>query len=163
MKARSELMFASGIIAFCMLNYFYLIPTQVVAEGSSAAYPVLINSMLLLFALAYWAEGFLLFRKEAKARAENETGGGGFWSTHWRPLSLLGITGLWVFTMEYLGFLLTTCIFLFCAANIFATSSLKKAVIFSAALPLVVFSLFYLVNAPLPDGPVEALIMAVIG
>jgi hypothetical protein len=162
MNARSELSFASAIIAFCMFNYFYLIPTHVVAEGSSMVYPALINTMLLLFALAYWAEGFLLYRKEKLAQAAKEQGGESFLKVYWRPISLLAITAIWIFTIEWAGFLLTTIVFLFCASHIFAASSLKKVIIFSLALPLIVFSLFYTVNAPLPEGPLEAVIFAVI-
>ncbi len=162
MNARSEISFASAIIAFCMFNYFYLIPTQVVAEGSSMVYPALINTMLLLFALAYWGEGLLLYRTEKLAQAAKEQSRAGFWEYYWRPLSLLGITGIWIFTMEWAGFLLGTIIFLFCATYIFAATSLKKVAVFSLILPLVVFSLFYLVNAPLPEGPLEDLIFAVI-
>jgi len=162
MNARSELSFATAIIVFCIFNYFYLIPKHVVAEGSSMVYPTLINTMLLLFGLAYWGEGFILYRKEKLAKTLEGKVEESFWENYWRPASLLAITTIWIFSMEVLGFLFTTITFLFCASYIFAANSLKKVIVFSLILPLVVFSLFYLVNAPLPEGPVEALIFKVL-
>ena len=54
MKPRKDLTIALGIIAFCVLNYVYLIPTQVAAEGSKTAYPHLLNIMLAIFRRLLW-------------------------------------------------------------------------------------------------------------
>ncbi|MBU1155479.1 MAG: tripartite tricarboxylate transporter TctB family protein [Proteobacteria bacterium] len=163
MNARSELSIATVLIGFSMLNYFYLIPTQVVAEGSSPVYPALINTMLLCFALAYLAEGVRCWRKEKLAQGEGgscSTGGGKLMV---RPLAMLVVTGAWVLSMEYLGFIISTFVFLMIASRIFGSKSWSKTLILSVAMPLIISFVFRGLNALLPEGPAEELINLILG
>ena len=162
MKTRSEINFAIGIIVFCMFNHFYLIPSQVVAEGSSPVYPMLINIMLLLFGIAHLIEGIFQLRREKTDPTEQKQTLKVFWSTYWRPLSLLFSMTAWILSLDIVGFLPSTIIFLFCSALIFGGKNLKRISLLSLSLPTIVFSLFYWVNAPLPAGPVEELILLMI-
>ncbi|MFH2125128.1 MAG: tripartite tricarboxylate transporter TctB family protein [Pseudomonadota bacterium] len=161
MNARSELSIATVLIGFSMLNYFYLIPTQVVAEGSSPVYPALINTMLLCFSLAYLAEGVRSWRKERQAQSEG-TGGGGK-KLMVRPLAMLVVTGAWVLTMEHLGFIISTFAFLMIASRIFGSKSWSKTVILSVVMPLIIYFVFRGLNALLPEGPAEELINLILG
>lgn len=163
MNARYELSLAIVLIGFSMLNYFYLIPTQVVAEGSSPVYPALINTMLLCFSLAYLAEGVRCWRKE---KAEQEEGGAcstGGGKLMLRPLLTLVVTGAWVLSMEYLGFIISTFIFLMLASRIFGSTNWGKTMILSVAMPLIISFVFRGLNALLPEGPAEELINLILG
>ena len=162
MNARSEMSIAGVLIGFCVLNYFYLIPTQVVAEGSSPVYPLLVNSMLLCFSLAYLAESFRVMRRE---KSSGQEGGGKQSSDHtlWRPLAMLVTTGAWVLTMEWLGFILSTFIFLLIASRIFGSKKLIPTLGLSVIMPLVIHFVFVGLNSVLPEGPVEELLTAIIG
>ena len=162
MSIRSEIAFASGLIAFCLFNYLYLIPSQVVAEGSSATYPNLMNFLLLAFALAYWTEGFLMYRKENLKGVRQEKKSGNFWALYWRPLVLLVIIAAWILTLGFAGFLLSTFIFLVFSSMLFGATNILRVLILSIVMPLLVFTLFYWVNAPLPAGPIETMIVAAI-
>lgn len=162
MNARSEMSIAGVLIGFCVLNYFYLIPTQVVAEGSSPVYPLLVNSMLLCFSLAYLAESFRVIRRE---KASGQESGGKQASDHtlWRPLAMLVTTGAWVLTMEWLGFILSTFLFLLIASRIFGSKKLIPTLSLSVIMPLVIHFIFVGLNSVLPEGPVEELLTAIIG
>ncbi|MBU4566127.1 MAG: tripartite tricarboxylate transporter TctB family protein [Desulfarculus sp.] len=160
MNARSELSIATVLIGFSMLNYFYLIPTQVVAEGSSPVYPALINTMLLCFSLAYLGEGVRSWRKQRQAQSEG-TGGGKKLMV--RPLAMLVVTGAWVLSMEQLGFIISTFAFLMIASRIFGSKSWGKTLILSVAMPLIIYFVFRGLNALLPEGPAEELINLILG
>ncbi|MBU2467030.1 MAG: tripartite tricarboxylate transporter TctB family protein [Proteobacteria bacterium] len=163
MNARSELSIAGVLIGFSLLNYFYLIPTQVVAEGSSPVYPMLVNTMLLCFSLAYMGDGIRCWRQQKKAEGEGQacsTGGG---KVMMRPLAMLVVTGAWVLSMEYLGFIISTFVFLIIASRIFGSKSWSKALIMSVAMPLIIYFVFRGLNALLPEGPAEELINLILG
>jgi putative tricarboxylic transport membrane protein len=162
MSARSELSIAGVLIGFCLLNYFYLIPTQVVAEGSSPVYPMLTNTMLLCFSLAYFFEGIRCWRRQRKEEnpASCSTGGG---KLMLRPLAMLVVTGAWVLSMDYLGFIISTFIFLIIASRIFGSKSWSKTLIMSVAMPLVISFIFRGLNAVLPEGPAEEFISWLLG
>ncbi|MCF8031943.1 MAG: tripartite tricarboxylate transporter TctB family protein [Desulfarculaceae bacterium] len=161
MNARSELSIAGVLIAFSLLNYFYLIPTQVVAEGSSPVYPALINTMLLCFSLAYLGEGIRAWRKER--REHNEARPAGAHKDMFRPLAMLVVTGAWVLSMEHLGFIISTFGFLIIASRIFGSKSWTKTLGLSVAMPLIISFIFRGLNALLPEGPAEELINWILG
>jgi len=164
MNVRSEVSIAVALIGFCMLNYFYLIPTQVVAEGSSLVYPALVNTILLCFSIAYLAEGVRSWRVETrlknKAAVSDGAAGNGI---YWRPIAMLVVIGFWVLTMEWIGFLTSTFVFLIFSSRIFGSKSWRKTLIFSLVMPLVVYLIFRGLNSVLPEGPLEELIRSLLG
>jgi Tripartite tricarboxylate transporter TctB family len=162
MKTRSEINFAIGIIVFCLFNHFYLIPSQVVAEGSSPVYPMMVNGMLLFFGIALLVEGVFQLRKEKTDPAAEKQTLKIFWERYWRPLTLLAAMTIWILSLDLTGFLPSTIIFLFCSSLIFGGKNLKRISLLSLSLPTIVFSLFHWVNAPLPAGPLEHLILLII-
>ena len=163
MNTRSEISIAGVLIGFCMLNYFYLIPTQVVAEGSSPVYPILINTMLLCFSIAYLAEGLRSWRREThRGKKANAADGAINW-IYWRPVAMLVVTGLWVLSLEWIGFLFSTFLFLTLSSRIFGSQSWRKTLILSVVMPLVVYSIFLGLNSILPEGPLEGLIRSLLG
>jgi hypothetical protein len=158
MKPRKELLIALGILAFCALNLLYFIPAQVAAEGSSTRYPHLLNGMLAFFALAYGLEALrLMWKASAEERAGGEPGPS-FLDVYGRTLLLMGITGIWLFTMEVTGFIMSTFIFLPIAAYIFGSRSRWKPVVLGLVMPLIFYGVFRGLHSQLPQGPVEALL-----
>lgn len=162
MNARSEISIAGFLIAFCLLNYFYLIPTQVVAEGTSPVYPNLINTMLLCFSLAYLVEGFQTARKERRAANRDKSSQREGRSAALRPIAMLLVTGAWVLTLDRVGFLISTFLFLAIASRIFGSKSWLKTLALSVIMPLVIYSIFYGLNSLLPEGPLEEMIRAML-
>ena len=158
MKARTDLSIAGALLVFCLVNQFYLIPTQVVAEGSSPVYPMLINIMLAVFSMAYFWEGLRLLRKQpanmqsAKTAAERKN------PAYWRPLALLLIAGGWILVMDWMGFIASTFVFLMLAARLFGSKSLWKALVLSIAMPLILYFIFRSLNSLLPQGPLEKML-----
>ena len=163
MNVRSEMSIAGLLIGFCMLNYFYLIPTQVVAEGSSLVYPALVNTLLLCFSIAYLAEGIRSWRRETLPKNKATTAGGAGNGVYWRPIAMLVVTGFWVLTMEWIGFLFSTFIFLTLSSRIFGSKSWRKTLALSLVMPLVVYLVFWGLNSVLPEGPLEGLIRSQLG
>lgn len=163
MNVRSEMSIAGLLIGFCMLNYFYLIPTQVVAEGSSLIYPVLVNTMLLCFSIAYLAEGIRSWRRETLPKNKATAAGGAGNGFYWRPIAMLVVTGFWVLTMEWIGFLFSTFIFLTLSSRIFGSKSWGKTLALSLVMPLVVYLIFWGLKSVLPEGPLEGLIRSQLG
>lgn len=163
MNARSEMSIAGVLIGFCMLNYFYLIPTQVVAEGSSAVYPALINTMLLCFSIAYLAEGLRSWRRETRREKKAIAAEAADNWIYWRPVAMLVVTGLWVLSLEWVGFLFSTFLFLTLSSRIFGSKSWGKTLILSVVMPLVVYFIFWMLNSILPEGPLEGLIRSLLG
>lgn len=161
MNLRIELYVASGLIAFCLINYFYLIPTQVIAEGSSPTYPLLTNSLLLVFSLAYLWEGLHRLRKDRRQRQENEDQAAASEEAarqrfYWRrPVALLVLCAVWLQVMEAVGFIVSTFFFLLLATRIFATRGLIKSLVFSLVMPVVLYALFRSLGSLLPQGPLE--------
>ena len=162
MSARSEISIAGFLIFFCLVNYIYLIPTQAVAEGTSPVYPNLINSMLLCFSLAYLAEGIRVLRKERHETSRPEDTQRRGMGVALRPVAMLLVTGAWVLTLERLGFLVSTFLFLAISSRIFGSKSWLKALALSVIMPLVIFFIFYGLNSLLPEGPLEEMIRSML-
>lgn len=162
MNVRSEISIAGVLIGFCLINYFYLIPTQVVAEGSSPVYPTLINTMLLLFAVAYLVEGVSSWRKIKSDAAPQVSGEGEGNKVFARPVAMLIVTGVWVLTLEYVGFIVSTGLFLAISSRIFGSKSWPKTLALSVVMPLIIYFIFVGLKSLLPEGPLEELIRSIL-
>ncbi len=164
MNLRSEISIAGVLIGFCLINYFYLIPTQVVAEGSSPVYPTLINTMLLLFAVAYLVEGVSSWQKiKSDAAQQEQVSSEGVGNKVFaRPVAMLAVTGVWVLTLEYVGFIVSTCVFLVISSRIFGSKSWPKTLTLSVVMPFIIYFIFVGLNSLLPEGPLEELIRSIL-
>ena len=158
MNVRSEISVAGFLICFCIVIYIYLIPTQVVAEGTSPVYPHLINTMLLCFSLAYLVESIRALRKETRKTDRQENTRPVQMSVALRPVIMLLVTGAWVLSLERLGFLVSTFLFLAISSRVFGSKSWSKTLALSVIMPLVIYFIFYGLNSILPEGPLEEMI-----
>lgn len=171
-----DLKIAIGIIAFCLFNYLYLIPTQVIAQGSSPTYPYLVNSMLMVFSIGYLVESLLANLTKVKNVQEGRqhgkfAAGSGEpcdraapvvvdRSKALRVLALLGLMVVWYWTLGSLGFLLSAFIFLVISSIIYGAKSPVKIFLLSAGMPIIFHILFWLLGSSLPEGPVEEFIIS---
>lgn len=176
MKPSLDLKVAIVIIVFCLFNYLYLIPAEVIAEGSSPVYPYLVNSMLMLFSLGYLIESFAGMRADKKAageaRIEDTAGRGekcdrtgpveGNGLKAFRVMTLFGLMAAWYWTLESLGFMLSAFIFLILSSIVYGAKSPLKIGLLSIAMPLIFHVLFRTLGTALPEGPVEELITSII-
>jgi len=160
LKTGMDTKISIGVITFCVLNYFYFIPNQVKAEGSSVIYPMIVNTLMFIFSIGYFFQSAFGKNVEGEApleyRAVSYTKGS-------KPLLkvVLIIISLviWVSILEYVGFLLSSILFLFITTIIFGSRSYWKNILVSLVLPLSLYFLFrVLLNSALPDGILEQLL-----
>ncbi len=163
MKVRNELVIVLVLLVFCIINYFILIPHQIVAEGSSSIYPNLINFMLLAFTLVYGVEVIRCMRKETSENDGAKISIKGFFSSYGRTIILIVLTGGWILAMDIAGFILSSVIFLLAASQVFGSRSLWKSAALSLIMPFLFYGLFRGLNSLLPEGPVESLLSNLIG
>ena len=163
MKPRKEFVIALGILAFCVLNFAILIPSQVAAEGSKTTYPHLLNIMMALFAICYAVEAVLQMKKTPLETDPGPGSGQGFIATYGRTLLLIIAMAIWLFSMDVAGFLLSSFLFLLAAAFIFGSRSIWKPAVLSIAMPLIFHAIFRSLNSMLPEGPIENLLYKLLG
>ncbi len=139
---------------FFLFNQFVWIPIEVMEEGSSDTYPYLLNGLLALFLICYIGE-FVYRLKSGKSME--------YFTLEWRPISkialLLIAMFLWAESMEYVGFLLPTIVFLALASTVYGERSIPKRLILSLCAPIFVVILFALLNTALPQGAVDQWIL----
>ena len=178
MKQNLELKISIIIISFSLLNFFYLIPTQIIAEGSSPVYPYLVNTILTIFSLGYLLESFLATRKQTAAQdlqkeliEKTEERKETFkidklFSENSRKalqvLSLFGLMAAWFWTLEMLGFMLSAFIFLVFCSIIYGAKSPIKIGLLSIGMPLIFHLIFWLLGTALPEGPLEELMISIL-
>lgn len=174
MKASLNLKVAIGLIVFCLFNYFYLIPVEVIAEGAPPTYPYLVNSLLLLFSLGFLVESFAGMRAEKaeeepgrreQAEAEARRGMSDQQSTVRKAIRvgiLFALMAGWYWTLEAGGFLLTAIIFLALSSPLYGARSPFKIGVLALLMPFIVHFLFRSLGTALPEGPLEELITTII-
>ncbi|WP_180966847.1 tripartite tricarboxylate transporter TctB family protein [Cohaesibacter celericrescens] len=70
-----------------------------------------------------------------------------------RLLAALGVCGIYLYCVNYLGFVIATCVFLYALMTLLGARSYPKRIFGSLATTLAVWSLFrFLLYAPLPEG-----------
>jgi len=152
-----ELCIFSGLLCFSLANHFFLIPTYVVKEGTPAVYPNLLNVGMLVFGSLYLLEIFLSGKNndessdEAQKNKLAKTG---------RVFVLVALMGVWIFSMEHIGFLLASSVFVFLASLCYGSRELIKILLVAIILPLTIYLFFTVVGSALPEGPLEITLRA---
>jgi len=162
MKIGRETKIASGLIAFCLFNYFYLIPSQVISQGSVPTYPLIVNTLILLSSIGYFFQS--IFQKIIKDRDNQKNKSlKTIQKPIWRAVVLIIFIGIWVSVLDYVGFLLSTIILLIGSIILFGSRNYTKTIIISILFPLFVYFLFRgVLKTALPEGFLENILERII-
>lgn len=154
MLIRKDIVSLGLLALFAAVNGWLLIPVQVVAEGSDATYPRLLNGALVILLILY---GLEILRSR---RAGGKTLG--VWRLTFpelgRILGLLACIGEWAGGLDAFGFLPPTAVFLGLTAWLYGERSPWKLVVLMVASPLALYAAFTLLGSALPQGPLEQLL-----
>jgi len=153
---RRDAVIAAGVISFCILNYFWLIPTQVTKEGSSPIYPYLIITFLLVVAAAYFMVSIHIASEDITSQK----------SKHPREkrslmeviLTVSFIT-IYASVIEYVGFLLSTIPLLIGCMILYGSKNYIKISTVSILFSLIISYIFKIaLHSTLPTGFLEQII-----
>jgi len=168
LKIGREGKIALGLITFCLINYFYLIPTQVVQQGSSPVYPLIVNTFILVSSIGYFYQSTLRRKRvsegeefEEKKVSSTEKGGKSI-KPALRVIAQTAFIIIWVTVLEYVGFLLSSMVFLAASIILYGSRNYFKIITASILFPLVIYLLFKVVlKTALPEGILENLLGSV--
>jgi len=162
LKIGRETKIALGLIVFCLLNYFYLIPTQVIKQGSAPTYPLIVNTIILLSSIGYFFQS--IFKKIIKDRNyQKNKSFKKIQKSVLKAIVLIIFMGIWVSVLGYVGFLLSTIIFLMGSIIVCGSRNYSKIVILSILFSLFLYFLFRAVlKTALPEGFLEKILEKII-
>lgn len=162
MKIRRETKIASGLIVFCLFNYFYLIPTQVIKQGSVPTYPLIVNTLILLSSVGYFFQS--IFQKIIKDRnSQKNKSLEKIQKPIWKAIVLIIFIGIWVSVLDYVGFLLSTIVLLIGSIILFGSHNYTKIIIISILFSIFVYFLFRgVLKTALPEGFLENILERII-
>lgn len=164
MKIGRETKVASGLIVFCLFNYFYLIPSQVINQGSVPTYPFIVNTLILLSSVGYFFQSIFQNtitikeadsqkNKDAQKKQKNAQ----------RAIAIMILIGIWVLMLDYIGFLLSTIIFLAGSIVVCGSRNYTKVVVISILFPLFMYFIFRgVLKTTLPEGFLENILEKII-
>ncbi len=165
MKIGRETKIASGLIVFCLFNYFYLIPSQVINQGSVPTYPFIVNTLILLSSVGYFFQSIFqntITTKEANSQ-KNKDAQKKQKNNAQRAIVIIILIGIWVLALDYIGFLLSTIIFLAGSIITCGSRNYTKVVIISILFPLFMYFLFRgVLKTTLPEGFLENILEKII-
>ncbi|MGE9985057.1 tripartite tricarboxylate transporter TctB family protein [Desulfovibrio sp. SGI.169] len=150
MRIRKDYMGFAFLLFLAAANHWLLIPGQVLAEGSETFYPYLLNTALVILLPCYAWEIW-------RSRGRNDA------PLFWEPgladlgriLCLLGGIWLWADAMKHLGFILPTAFFLALCGWLYGEKSVRKLALLALVSPFVLYALFTMLGAALPQGGIE--------
>lgn len=151
MRVRKDI---ASLVLLCILvavNYLYLIPAQVVTEGSDPVYPLLLNGILAFLLVCYALE---LLRSRRKL---------GISLVVWqivprqagKVILLLALVWIWAAVLDHLGFILPTMGFLGIAVWLYGERSWRNILVTMLVSPVLLYLVFVLFGSYLPQGPLE--------
>jgi len=161
LKIGRETKIAFGLIVFCLFNYFYLIPSQVINQGSVSTYPFTINTLILLSSVGYFFQS--IFQNIKKTNSQKNKSAQKIQKNAQRAIVIIILIGIWVLALDYIGFLLSTIIFLAGSIITLGSRNYTKIVIISILFPLFMYFLFRgVLKTTLPEGFLENILEKII-
>jgi len=161
LKIGRETKIAFGLIVFCLFNYFYLIPSQVINQGSVPTYPFTINTLILLSSVGYFFQS--IFQNIKKTNSQKNKSAQKIQKNAQRAIVIIILIGIWVLALDYIGFLLSTIIFLAGSIITLGSRNYTKIVIISILFPLFMYFLFRgVLKTTLPEGFLENILEKII-
>ncbi|MBN2395379.1 MAG: tripartite tricarboxylate transporter TctB family protein [Candidatus Atribacteria bacterium] len=160
MKYRNDTIIAFGLIVFCLINYFYLIPSQVIKQGSQSTYVYIVNTFLFLSSIGYFFQGILQKKFLTSGNQENKIN-----KDSKKSIIIIILVAIWILLMDYLGFLLSTIVFLIVSIATLSNPprNYPKLLILSILFSLFIYILFTVIlKTILPEGILEVLLQDII-
>jgi putative tricarboxylic transport membrane protein len=156
LRINKDLSISLLLLIFCLINYFYLIPTQVLKQGSSANYPYIVISFLTIFTLIY----FIISVKKMKNKESDYINIKPFDNLSFLKFaSLFLLIIIYVYLIESVGFILISFIFLMVVMIIYGIKDYFRIVIIAILFPIFVSYIFrILLHSILPGGVIEKII-----
>jgi len=155
LKFGKETKMAFGLIIFCFFNYFYLIPSQVIEQGSQPTYPLVVNTFILLSSVGYLFQS--IYQKNILAINNQKNR---IFSEKKKSIIIIIFVVIWVLLLEYLGFLISTIMFLIASITVCSDSrNYTKIFILSILFSLFLYFLFTVfLKTMLPEGFLESIL-----
>ena len=154
MRIRKDFVGLLFLVTLAAVNYWHLIPRQVVAEGSDPAYPLLLNGILFGLAIFYAFEIVRSFLRGGGTLAVLHVN----WRATGKVALLLCAIGGWAYAMNMYGFIPCTTVFLAVGAWLYGERSIPKILSLILISPLALYIVFTLFGSYLPQGPLEQLL-----
>lgn len=156
MKINKNIIIALGLIFFCIFNYFYLIPNQVIRQGSSPYYPLTIITFILFFSILYLVLAVIKKNNEnviiQEYRHPERLG-------NLRVIITIILLILYVNLIEVFGFILTTTITFIMSIFLYGSRDYFKMGLILFLFSLILSFVFrILLHSTLPGGILEQLI-----
>lgn len=141
---------------FCLVNYFYLIPTQVIRHGSSANYPYMVITFLFIFVLVYT---FLSFKKRISPDSNYINISFSNKQYIFKNFIILLMMIFYVCFIESFGFILISFLFILIAMMVYGLRDYFRVLIISILFPTFISYIFrILLKSNLPGGIIEQII-----
>jgi len=161
LKIGRETKIAFGLIVFCLFNYYYLIPSQVINQGSVPTYPFIVNTLILLSSVGYFFQSIFQNIKETDNQ-KSKDGQKKQKNAH-RAIVIIILIGIWVLMLDYVGFLLSTIIFLAGSIVVCGSRNYTKIVVISILFPIFMYFIFRgVLKTTLPEGFLENILEKII-
>lgn len=156
MKINKNVIIALGLIFFCIFNYFYLIPDQVIKHGSSPYYPLIVITFILFFSILYIILAIIKKNNENVSIQEYRYPKR---LDNLRVIITMILLILYVSLIEVFGFILTTTITLIVSIVLYGSRDYFKMGLISFSFALILSYVFrILLHSTLPGGILEQLI-----
>lgn len=141
-----------------IINQAYLIPHEVIAYGTSATYPTLLNGMMAVFSACYLFEALRKRRLKTDGTSKIPLDFKGLC----KPAGLLLCIWLWVDGCESIGFMLSSMALLVASCLLYGERSPTKIAALAISMPLVLLVFFATLRSVLPEGPVDTWILNIL-
>ena len=163
-----ESIIAICIIVFCFVNYFYLIPSQVIIQGSKSTYPLIVNTFILISSIGYFIQSIYYYHRKSNLLQEKKADKS-FSETPTlnekninRSISIfvMLLVVIWILLLNYIGFIISTILFLIGAISL-CSESRNYIKIFSLSFLFTIFLYFLfriVLKTILPEGFLEIFI-----
>ena len=145
------------LVAFILINHFYLIPVQVIAQGSPETFPRILNTMLALCTLFYIIETLRRRRRGLDAKDVLPLD----MRAAAKPALLLLSIWVWAEGIDFFGFISPSILLLVVASLLYGERSVRKITALAVLFPVCAFVFFTALKTVLPSGPIENWIIAV--
>lgn len=145
-----------GIIGFCILNYFYLIPIQVIKQGSAPHYPLIVITFISFFSIVYFLLAiFKKYNRHTIVQKDKYFGK----TAIFRVVITMFLLIIYVNVIEFYGFILVTTIMLIISMILYGSKDYFSIGVISILFTLLVSYVFrILLHSILPGGILEQII-----